>query len=362
MKTLSIKQRIGLELFRKIRQNNYQLHPLRSLFWECTLRCNMHCLHCGSDCKVQAEVPDMPADVFLRVIDSLTPHVDPHKTFIIFTGGEALLRPDLEYVGSRLNQKGYPWGLVTNGYLLDENRLDKLLCAGAHSMTVSIDGFEVQHNWLRGMPDSFSRSCRAISLLAGTKGFLWDVVTCVNPGNIDQLHEFKDFLVSLGVNRWRIFTIFPMGRASQNDQLQLSDEQLRLLLDFVCDSRLNDKRIHVSYSCEGFLGVYEAQVRDHFFYCRAGVEVASILCDGSISGCTSMRSQMYQGNVYHDDFWDVWQNGFQKYRNREWTRKGECRTCEMWRYCEGSGLHLYDDNSDLTTCHYHKILGLQSQK
>ena len=25
-------------------------HPLRYLFWEATLRCNMHCLHCGSDC------------------------------------------------------------------------------------------------------------------------------------------------------------------------------------------------------------------------------------------------------------------------------------------------------------------------
>lgn len=362
MKTLSIKQRVGLELFRKIRHNNYQLHPLRSLFWECTLRCNMRCQHCGSDCKVQTEVPDMPAEVFLGVVDSITPHVDPHKTFIIFTGGEALLRSDLEYVGQQLCQRGYPWGLVTNGYLLDEARLKDLLCAGAHSMTVSIDGFEEQHNWLRGMGDSFSRACRAISLLANTKGFLWDVVTCVNPANVGQLDEFKEFLISLGVKRWRLFAIFPMGRAAQNDKLQLSDDQFCRLLDFVKNCRNTDSRIHVSYSCESFLGHYESHVRDHFFYCRAGVEVASILCDGSISGCTSIRSHMYQGNIYHDDFWTIWQNGFQKFRNREWTHKGQCRTCDMWRYCEGSGLHLYDDNSNLTTCHYHKIVGLQSLK
>lgn len=355
MSRLSLRQKLGLELSRKIRHNNYQLHPLRSLFWECTLRCNMHCRHCGSDCKVQADVPDMPVDDFLKVIDSLTPHVDPHTTFIIMTGGEALLRPDIEYVGAQLNRRGYPWGMVSNGYLLDEKRLSSLLAAGMHSMSISIDGFEEQHNWIRGNVDSFSRACRAISLLAATKGFLWDVVTCVNPQNYPDLSQFKEFLISLGVRRWRIFSIFPMGRAANDPQLQLTPAQLRGILDFVKESRKTDSRIHVSYACEGFLGEYEAQVRDHFFYCRAGVEVASILCDGSISGCTSMRSNMYQGNIYHDDFWDVWQNRFGKYRNREWTRKGSCRDCKMWRYCEGSGLHLYDDDANLLTCHYHKV-------
>ena len=88
---LSLGQRVGLELQRSLRHNEAQLHPLRTLFWECTLRCNMSCRHCGSDCKVQPEVKDMPAEDFLRVIDLITPHVDTHKVFIIFTGGEALL-------------------------------------------------------------------------------------------------------------------------------------------------------------------------------------------------------------------------------------------------------------------------------
>lgn len=33
---------------------------MRQLFWECTLRCNLHCRHCGSDCKVKAGLQDMP--------------------------------------------------------------------------------------------------------------------------------------------------------------------------------------------------------------------------------------------------------------------------------------------------------------
>ena len=352
---LSLRQRVGLELQRSLRKTDEQLHPLKTLFWECTLRCNMSCRHCGSDCKVAPAVKDMPAEDFLKVIDSITPHVDPHKTFIIFTGGEALLRNDLEEVGLELYRREYPWGVVTNGFLLDAKRLDSLLASGMHSITVSIDGFEEQHNWIRRHPQSFEKATQAIRLLTQTKGILWDVVTCVNPRSYPTLREFKEYLISLGVPAWRVFSIFPMGRAASDPDLQLTDEQYRGILDFIKDCRENDSRIDVSYSCEGFLGDYEEKVRDHFFYCRSGVEVASIRCDGGISGCTSVRSNMDQGNIYRDDFWDVWQNRFQVMRDRSWAKKGQCKDCKVWRYCEGSGLHLYDDNGNLLACHYSKI-------
>ena len=354
---LTLKQRTGLELQRQLRHTQAELHPLKTLFWECTLRCNMSCRHCGSDCRVQPTVGDMPAEDFLRVIDSLTPHVDTHKVFIIFTGGEALLRDDLEQVGRELYKREYPWGVVTNGFLLDERRLDSLMSSGMHSITVSIDGPEQEHNWIRRHPQSFERATRAIRLLAQQRDLLWDVVTCVNPRNYPTLPQFRQQLVEMGVPAWRLFSIFPMGRAAGDPELQLTDEQYRGLLDFIVTCR-NDKTlpIDVSYSCEGFLGDYELRVRNHFFYCRSGVEVASIRCDGAISGCTSVRSHMDQGNIYRgDDLWDVWQNRFQAMRDRSWTRKEQCASCKVWRYCEGSGLHLYDDEGHLLCCHYQRL-------
>ena len=354
---LTLKQRVGLELQRSLRHTSEQLHPLRTLFWECTLRCNMSCRHCGSDCKVQPAVKDMPAADFLRVVDSITPHVDPHKVFVIFTGGEALLRPDLEEVGLELYRREYPWGVVTNGFLLDDKRLESLMASGMHSITISIDGPEPEHNWIRRHPQSYEKATNAIRLLAEQKDLLWDVVTCVNPHNYPTLTTFKEQLIELGVPAWRLFSIFPMGRAADDPELQLTDEQYRGLLDFIRNCRRNEKRINVSYSCEGFLGDYELRVRDHFFYCRSGVEVASIRCDGAISGCTSVRSNMDQGNIYRDDFWDVWQNRFQLMRDRSWARKEQCKSCNVWRYCEGSGLHLYDDDGRLLVCHHHRLKG-----
>lgn len=351
---MDLKQRVALELYRQIRHNNVELHPLRSLFWECTLRCNMNCRHCGSDCKVSNVVPDMPAKDFLKAIDDITPHVDPHKTFIIFTGGEALLRPDIEEVGLELYRRGFPWGIVSNGYLLDQRRLDSLLNSGMHSITISLDGFEDDHNWIRQNSHSFERASNAVKLLTHTPDLVWDVVTCVNPHNFPSIPQFRDYLIDLGLRYWRLFTIFPMGRAAQNPELQLSDEQFRWVFDFIKQTRKEGK-IHVNYGCEGFLGDYEGQVRDQYFYCRAGIEVASVLCDGSISGCTSIRSNFHQGNIYQDNLWDVWDNRFQKYRNHDWMRKGQCANCKVWRYCEGSGMHLYDENEQLLFCHYHRM-------
>jgi MoaA/NifB/PqqE/SkfB family radical SAM enzyme len=109
----SLRKRLALEVFRKIRKNNVQLHELNTLFWECTLRCNLACHHCGSDCRALVNQPDMPVADFLKVIDSITPHVNPNKVMIIFTGGEALVRNDVETCGLELYRRGYPWGVVS---------------------------------------------------------------------------------------------------------------------------------------------------------------------------------------------------------------------------------------------------------
>ena len=60
MSGLSIKQKIALELQRQLVRDNIEKHPLRQLFWESPLRCNMKCRHCGSDCKGSSLHPDMP--------------------------------------------------------------------------------------------------------------------------------------------------------------------------------------------------------------------------------------------------------------------------------------------------------------
>lgn len=348
------RQRIGLELSRTEQKRRAESHELRTLFWECTLRCNVACRHCGSDCRATSGQADMPKEDFIRVIDSITPHVNPHRVFVIITGGEPLMRTDLEACGMELYRREYPWGIVTNGLYLDRRRLDTLLSSGMHAITVSLDGFAEDHNWLRRHPQSFQRATEAIRMLTREDEIVWDIVTCVNRNNFDRLPEFRDYLIDLGVKRWRIFTIFPVGRAADMPDLQLSDEQFTHLLDFIVSTR-EEKNINLNFACEGFLGRYEAKVRDYFYHCNAGISVASIRVDGAISGCLSVRANYDQGNIYRDDFMQVWNERFHPFRHREWARQGQCADCSMFRYCEGNGMHLHNETGQLLVCHLVKI-------
>lgn len=355
-KSLGLRQRIALELFKRLEDDRVAKHELHTLFWECTLRCNLACRHCGSDCRTEVSQPDMPAADFFRVLDTqITPHVDPHKVLVILSGGEVLVRRDLEKIGLALYRREYPWGMVTNGLALDARRFDALLRAGLHSITVSLDGFADDHFYIRQHPQSFERASEAIRLIAADGSLAWDVVTCVTRRSLPRLAEFKEYLLSLGVKSWRTFTIFPSGRAAADPELQLSDEEYTRLLDFIHDTR-REGRIHLSYGCEGFLGGYEGKVRDTLYNCTAGVSTASIRIDGAISGCTSIRANFHQGNIYRDDFWDVWEHRFEKFRDRSWARKGICADCAVFRYCRGNGMHLYDDQENLKLCHYARIV------
>lgn len=356
MGTLTVRKRLALEIARKMRSNLKELHPLKQLFWECTLRCNLHCKHCGSDCRRMNEVKDMPAEDFLRAIDSITPHVNPNEVSIVITGGEPLMREDLEEVGLALYRRGYPWGMVSNGLYLTPQRLQRLMAAGLHSITISLDGFDEDHNWMRGHPESYSRAMEAIKMLVHEPELTWDVVSCVNRRNYPYLEELKTSLYKIGVRRWRLFTIFPLGRAALHPEFQLTDEEFTGMMEFIKRTRKVGK-MRVSYGCEGFLGGYEGDVRDNFFSCNAGLSVGSILANGSISACPSIRSNFSQGNIYEDDFMEVWESRFQPFRDREWMKKGDCADCSFFRYCEGNGMHLRDDNGELLFCHYKRLKG-----
>ena len=325
-------------------------HAMQQLFWECTLRCNLNCLHCGSDCRTISERQDMPLDDFLGVLDDVRAKMNPDGILVITTGGEPLVRKDICECGKAIRERGFHWGMVSNGMLLDEQMCNRLITAGLETIAISLDGFEEEHNWLRGNPNSFRMAERAIKALVG-RPITWDVITCVNQKNFYQLRVFKQYLINLGVEYWRIFTIAPMGRASDNEELQLDNQRFRDLMDFIVETRKEGK-IHLSYGCEGFLGNYEWEVRDYPYFCQAGINVASVLADGSISGCLSIRSHYHQGNIYKDKFTDVWEHQYVPYRNHEWMHTDICADCKMWDFCLGNGMHLRDDEGRLLLCHY----------
>jgi len=288
---------------------------------------------------------------FFNAILPLNPREKQYPIIVVITGGEPLLRNDLAECGLALREAGFRWSIVTNGYLYDEQMHHSLISAGMGAITVSLDGMAESHNWLRASPKSFSKAVNAIKLISGNKRLNSDVVSCIQQGNINELHQLKDLLIKLGVQSWRLFTISPVGRAANNPVLQLTPEQFRYLMDFIKDTRCS-KDIDAKFSCEGFVGNYERKVRDDFFFCRAGINIASVLIDGSTSACPNLDRGFVQGNIYKDSLTDIWEKRFTEMRNREWARTGQCETCIEFKYCQGNGLHLWDARREnVLVCH-----------
>ncbi len=300
----------------------------------------------------------MPLSDFLSALVTIEPK---HENFIVvLTGGEPLLRKDLEICGREIRKRGVRWGLVTNGYLYDRQKHIDLLNAGLGSLTISLDGLEGSHNWLRNKKDSFIKADEAIALAASSPRLNFDVVTCVNKRNIEELPLIFDYLIRKGVKAWRLFTVVPIGRAEDNKDLFLSDFQFKELMDFI-SSRRKRKSIDIKFSCEGYVGRYELKVRDSCFFCRAGINIGSVLFDGSISACPNIGREFSQGNIYTDNFYHVWQTKFQPFRDRTWTRTGRCERCSEYKECQGNGLHnWHGDKENALVCHYEKIMNAKA--
>lgn len=339
--------------FKVVKKAITRQHDLNYLFWECTTRCNLHCLHCGSDCSKDSRHADMPVDDFLRAVDTIE-NRSPYFT-VVFTGGEPLLRSDLELCGKELRKRGFRWSIVTNGHLYDKQRHISLLNAGMGALTISLDGLKESHNWLRSNPASFEIVSNAIELAASSNRINFDVVSCINQKNINELEQLRELLISKNVRAWRLFTIIPIGRATNIPDLSLTDQQFLTLMNFIAKYR-NHNEIDIKFSCEGYVGRYEPLVRDSRFFCRAGINIGSILIDGSISACPNIDRSFAQGTIYTDNFYEVWQHRFQPFRNREWTKTGQCASCKDYKDCQGNGFHNWHGSKEnVLVCHHTKI-------
>src|SRR5580700_7736318 len=98
--------------------------------------CNLSCAYCNEYDKVSEPVP---VDEMLRRID----HLGRLGTSIItISGGEPTTHPDLDRIIARIRHNGALAGMITNGYYLVPERIERLNKAGLDHLQISIDNIE----------------------------------------------------------------------------------------------------------------------------------------------------------------------------------------------------------------------------
>jgi len=331
-----------------------RLHELKFIFFELTHDCNLTCLHCGSDCVKGSGKEHLKQDDVLGVLKDIKGKYNSRKISVCLSGGEPLCYPDVFRLGRKIYELEFPWGMVTNGFAWNEKKIRMAKQSGMHSITVSLDGLEDTHEWLRGRRSSFNRAVNTIRLLLADR--FWqamDVITCVNSRNIDQLDGLYDLVKNLGLENWRFFIISPIGRATQVPELFLNKEQYHRLLNRILEFRSRGE-INVALSESGYLGPqWELSVRNQYYFCRAGINIAGIMVNGDILACPNIDRRFAQGNIHKDTFTYVWENEYEKFRDRSWMKKGVCASCSEWKLCRGNSLHTWDlDENRPKICHY----------
>jgi MoaA/NifB/PqqE/SkfB family radical SAM enzyme len=98
--------------------------------------CNLSCAYCNEYDKVSEPVP---VEEMLRRIDDLA---RLGTSIITISGGEPLTHPDLDQIIARIRHHGRIAGMITNGYLLMPDRIERLNRAGLDHMQISIDNVQ----------------------------------------------------------------------------------------------------------------------------------------------------------------------------------------------------------------------------
>jgi len=191
--------------------------------WEITRRCNLHCQHCLTRCGHPAH-SELQTPAAVKAIGSMA---ELGCTSLMITGGEPLMRSDLFVLLESGFSRGISLGLLTNGFLVDEQAA-KRFSAYTKTVGVSLDGASAKtHDALRGQ-QSFQFACRAIKLLTASQSMA--VYITVSALNIDEIHCIVDIALELGASRIHVSEITIGGRAKDNSShLGLKPKQKELL-------------------------------------------------------------------------------------------------------------------------------------
>ena len=232
-------------------------------------RCNLACKYCNEFDDFSKPVP---TETMFRRVDKLA---ELGTSVITISGGEPLLHPELDEIIHRIRQRGMVAGLITNGYLLVGERIERLNRAGLEWLQISIDNVT---------PDDVSKKSlkvldKKLQLLAEYADFHVNINSVVGGG----ISNPQDAL-SIGKRALELGFSSTIGIIHDGDgQLQpLGEEESRVYHEMKAMERRSFTRIN---SFQDNI----AQGRPNQWRCRAGARYLYICEDGLVHYCSQQR-------------------------------------------------------------------------
>jgi radical SAM protein with 4Fe4S-binding SPASM domain len=306
--------------------------------YELTLRCNMKCIHCGSNAG-QKRINELTKDQWNNITKQLA---DLNCKEITLLGGEPFLKKEWYEISTEIKDCGIKITYMSNGLLINEKIIEKLRKIEPKLVSISIDGSKKEmHDRIRQIKGSYDKCIQVISDLKKAE-INTTVITSVNKLNLYELPELKSMLINKGIV-WQLQIAIPIGRFQK--ELLLSKEEFYAVAVFIASTREKYSLKELPIIGTHCFGYYSKKLKNVMIFpwngCQAGISTIGIQSNGEIKGCLSLPPEFIEGNVQDNSISEIWQKpGFCSYNRdfKESNLKNNCINCKYGKKCRGGCL------------------------
>ena len=300
--------------------------PIGPPLWllaELSYRCPLHCVFCYNPVDFARHEQELSTADWLRVLEEARAL---GAVQCGFSGGEPMVRDDLEQLVAHAHRLGFYTNLLTSGVGLTEQRAAALKAAGLAHVQLSFQDSTRELNDFLSHTRTFDLKRRVAGII---KAHGWPMVlNCViHRLNIDYIEQLIDMAVELGAEYLELAnTQFYSWALENRDHLLPSREQLQRAEATVAAARARyGKRLRIFFVVPDY---YENRPKK----CMNGWGnvFLTITPDGTALPCHTAR--MLPGlafpNVKEHSIAAIWRDseGFNRFRGRAWMKE-PCASC-----------------------------------
>ena len=317
--------------------------------WNLTRRCNLACAHCYIAAgPTETAAGELSTRDCHRIVDEILA-VNP-APMLILSGGEPLLRADLEEIAAHAAEDGATVVVGTNGTGLTDSRITELRAAGVRGVAVSIDSLRPSyHDRFRHGRGALEETQDAVARLVAAR---MDVVvqTTVTRGNRDELESLIAWAADQGAMAFNCYFLVATGRGANMGELP-PDESEMVLADLARWEGNYRGRMLVRAKCAPHFMRHvhatdpQSPVLNYETRCPCGTQYCRITPDGKLTPCPYLPE--VAGDLQTGTFGDIWQSAPLFRRLREGALGGKCGACEYRRVCGGCRARAFARTGDV---------------
>ncbi len=300
-----------------------QIAPPLWLLAEITYRCPLHCVFCYNPLNYAGDKRELTTEEWKDVLRQAR---KLGAAQLGFSGGEPLVRDDLEELIGEAHQLGYYTNLITSGVGLTEARIAKMKELGLDHIQLSFQDSTKEMNDFLSSTKTFDLKSKVAALI---KKYDYPMVLNVvlHRYNLDHVGRIIEMAVEMGVEYLELANTQYYAWASVNrDQLMPTREQLER-----AEKIVNEYRAKLGNKIK-LLFVVPDYFEDKPKACMNGwgSVFLAVAADGSALPCHAAKSLpgLTFPNVTQENLRDIWYNSeaFNRFRGYEWMKE-PCRSC-----------------------------------